>query len=242
MQYSPDNEGGLLALVAALKGGMDPSVGTSMYGMIEQQQAQEVAQRQERLGGLASLLMGAAQGGTDFQGAEALAEAAPGPAGPAVQSMLSALYPYSGDQGGPDLNANGAVMDGPAGNAPTPSGFTPPQGPSGMQYPTLGQSGPTAQSPAIDPQVQMQQDAMMGEQQAAQQAAATEPVWGAVSADLANAKAELTPPDVAISQILASNPEVAAILSADPGRLQGMMEAIFGAGALKYAGAQPTIG
>jgi hypothetical protein len=236
MNYSPDNEQGLLALVAALKGGMDPSVGTQMYGMIEQQQAEELAARQERLGGLASLLTGAATGGMPYEGAQALAEAQPGPAGPAVQNMLSSLYPYSGDQAAPDLNYLGHEMDGPAGNAPTPSGFTP-QG-----YQAVGQSGPQAQSPAIDPAVAMQQQAVAGEQQAAQAAAAAEPVWGAVSADLASAKAKQTPPDVAISQILAANPEVAQILSADPGRLQGMMEAIFGAGALKYAGAAPTIG
>ena len=237
MNYSPDNEGGLLALVAALKGGMEPSTGMQMYGMIEQQQAEDIARRQERLGGLASLLTNAAQTGVDYAGASALAEAQPGPAGPAVQNMLSSLYPYSGEAaGGPDLNANGAVMDGPSGNAPTPSGFTP------EGYAAVGQSGPTAVSPAIDPQIAMQQQMMQGEAQAAQQAAAVEPVWGAVSADLASAKAKQTPPDVAISQILAANPDVAQILSADPGRLQGMMEAIFGAGAMKYAGDQPTIG
>lgn len=93
MQYSPNNEQGLLSLVAALKAGMDPSTGVQMLGMIEQDQAQQVAQRQQRLGGLADLLMGAAGSGMPYAGAEALAQAAPGPAGPAVDEMLTSLYP-----------------------------------------------------------------------------------------------------------------------------------------------------
>jgi hypothetical protein len=96
MQYSPNNEQGLLSLVAALKQGMDPGSAVQMLGMIEQDQATQVAQRQERLGGLADLLMGAAQGGMTQSAAAGLAEAAPGPAGPAVDSMLSSLYPESG--------------------------------------------------------------------------------------------------------------------------------------------------
>jgi hypothetical protein len=176
-----------------------------------------------------------------YEGAQALAEAQPGPAGPAVQSMLESLYPYSGEEAAP-TNASGAIMDFPAGNRPTPSGFTPYGDNGAGGYQAMGQSGPMAQSPAIDPAVAMQQQMIQGEQAAAQQAAAVEPIWGAVSADLAEAKGKLTPPDVAISQILAANPDIAQILSSDPGRLQGMMEAIFGAGALKYAGAQPQIG
>lgn len=93
MAYSPNNEQGLLSLVAALKAGMDPATGVQMLGMIEQDQAEQVARRQQRLGGLADLLMGAAQSGMSYEGAEALAEAAPGPAGPAVDQMMSSLYP-----------------------------------------------------------------------------------------------------------------------------------------------------
>ena len=104
------NDEGLLGLVAALKQGMDP---TTAYGLVqdmEAEQAEELAMRQQRLGGLADLLSGAAMQGMPYSGASALAEAAPGPAGPAVQNMLSALYP-TGEVGPPPTNASGAVMD-----------------------------------------------------------------------------------------------------------------------------------
>ena len=165
MNYNPQNQEGLLGLVAALKNGMDPNTAYSLYQGIQQDQAAQIAQRQQRLQGIADLLTNAAVGGMPYSGAQALAEAQPGPAGPAVQSMLSSLYPNSGTSG-PDLNYLGNPMDQPAGNAPTPTGFTPPLGPSQMQYPVPS----TTTSPAYQPpppdqaQVQAQQlQALMAE-------------------------------------------------------------------------------
>jgi hypothetical protein len=236
MQYSPTNEGGLLALVQALKGGMTPDAGMQMYGMIEQQQAQETAQRQERLGGLASLLTNAATSGMPYAGAEALAGAQPGPMGPAVQSMLESFYPNSGGQAPtPDLNYRGAVMDGPEGSAPSPGGLTAPVGPYGMQY-GVEDAGPQAISPAMDPMIAMQQQAAEAEMMGAQQAAQTEPIWAEFMAIMADAKASNIPPDQAFTQFAQANPNEAGLLSGDQSRLTGVLEAIFGGSAMQYAG------
>ena len=80
MNFNPTNEQGLLSLVAALKGGMDPSTAYSMYQGIASDQATELARRQERLTSLSDLMMDAAGGGATYEQASMLAEAQPGPA------------------------------------------------------------------------------------------------------------------------------------------------------------------
>lgn len=175
MNFSPDNEQSLLDLIGALKGGLDPGTAMGLYQGVQQDQAQRIANRQERLGGLASLLSGAAQGGMPYQGAEALAAAQPGPAGPAVQNMLAALYPASGpEEPGIPTGANGAPLDFPNGSRPTETGFTPPSPQTGMQYP-VQQSGPAAVSPAYQPPQPSPTEALaMGEMQQQQELA---PLW-----------------------------------------------------------------
>ena len=176
MNYSPENEESLLDLIGALKNHMDPTTAYGLYRDVQGDQAARIAQRQERLGGLASLLSGAATSGMPFSGAEALAQAQPGPAGPAVQNMLASLYPNSGEPAPIPTNASGAPMDFPAGSRPTETGFTPPVGPQGMQsqYP-VPQSGPQATSPAyVPPQPSPTESLAMGEMQQQQELA---PLW-----------------------------------------------------------------
>lgn len=155
MNFNPQNEQGLLGVVAALKNGMDPGTAYSIYQNLQQDQAQQIAQRQQRLSGLADLLTGSAMQGMPYAGAQALAEAAPGPAGPAVQNMLQALYP-AGEAALP-TNASGAVMDFPSGSRPTTTGVTP----EGYGVPM---AGPQSTSPAFVPPAPS-----MGEQVQAQQ-------------------------------------------------------------------------
>lgn len=156
MNWSPNNEEGLLGLVSALKQGMDPGTAYSVYQNLQQDQAAQIARRQERLGGLADLLTGAATQGMPYAGAQALAEVQPGPAGPAVQNMLAALYPTS-DMGPTPTGVGGTPLDFPSGSRPTPTGLTP----EGYSVPT---TGPQSTSPTFSPpqpsvgeQVQAQQ-------------------------------------------------------------------------------------
>jgi hypothetical protein len=142
VNFNPQNEQGILGLVAALKSGMSPDTAYGLFQGIQQDQASQIAARQERLGGLADLLMGAASQGTPYAGAEALADAAPGPMGPAVQQMLAALYP-TGEQGPAPTNASGAQMDFPSGSRPGE--------PLAMAY-GAPDAGPTAMSPTFVPQ------------------------------------------------------------------------------------------
>ncbi len=173
MNYSPQNEQSLLDLIEALKGGLDPGTAMGLYQGVQQDQAQRIANRQDRLGGLAELLTGAATSGMPYEGAQALAAAQPGPAGPAVQSMLQGLYPTA-ETGPIATGLNGQPLDFPNGSRPTQSGFTPPSPTTGMQY-QVPQSGPQAMSPAaqVVPPSPTEQIAMQGaeQQMAIQQAA-----------------------------------------------------------------------
>lgn len=199
MNFNPQNEQGILGLVAALKAGMDPSSAGSAYSMIQQDQAADVARRQERLGGLAEMLMGAATQGTPYAGAEALADAAPGPMGPAVQQMLAALYP-TGDMGPAPTNASGAQMDFPSGSRPGD--------PLAMAY-GAPDAGPTATSPAFVPQgpSPTEQIAMqnMEQEQAISQALSQ------FASEVTAAKAKGWPVDQVVAQLGKTNPELLAV-------------------------------
>lgn len=231
MNYNPQNEQGLMGLLAALKGGMDPGTAYGVYGDIQNSQMTAVANRQERLGGLAELLMNAAGSGQTYEGASALAEAAPGPAGPAVQQMLSALYPTA-DEVAP-RNANGAIMDFPQGSRPgTPlgeaygaSGF-PGANPVGPDY-GMGASAmsPVYQppQPSVSEQLAMEQAAT--EQQTAQQDAAN---WAQVTAQFSAAKAQNLTPEQAYAK-MAAVPEYAALFGQNPEMVADIMTNTFGA-------------
>lgn len=172
MNFSPQNDQSLLGLVAALKAGMDPSTAYNVYGDIYSQQAQQIANRQQRLTGLSDLLLQNAQAGVDYQGAQAIAEAAPGPAGPAVQNMLSTLYPQGDEiQPAPPMSASGQPVE-------APPGYYSPQG-----------YGQTATSPTMPPPP----PPSMGEQVQAgmlQQQQMLEPLWAELAQNAGAAAAE----------------------------------------------------
>lgn len=203
MNFSPNNEQGILSLVSALKAGMDPSAAYSVLGNIEQQQAQQVANRQERLGGLAQLLMGAAQGGMPYGGASALADAAPGPMGPAVEQMLSALYP-SGDQvaPAPPMSAAGEPI------APPP-GYYDQAGGENPMMPGTPNAGPQAMSPAFQPPQPSPTE--MISMQSMEQEQAINQALTQFAAEAAQAKAKGWPVDQVIAMLGKSNPELLAV-------------------------------
>lgn len=209
MNWSPNNEEGLLGLVSALKQGMDPNTAYSVFQNLQQDQASQIAQRQERLGGLADLLMGSASQGMPYAGAQALAEAAPGPAGPAVQNMLSALYPTGQGEGAiapaQPMNAQGQPIQ-------APPGYYQPQG-----------YGPQAQSPAMAPapapsvgeQVQAQQ---LEQSQQLQQA------WAQFAYDAQDYVRKGKSQEQFIMDAAKAYPE----LFSDPGTVQQVVATIFG--------------
>lgn len=215
--------GGLASLIDALGGGMDPSQAFGIVQYLEQDQQNRMAQRAERLGGLASLLTDAAGQGMGYGGAQALAEAAPGPAGPAVQNMLQSLY------GDPNpMTSTPYGQPEPAGTAPLPETQSPvytqnPQMQMAAQQQEMALQAQQAELASVDPAMTAASDAQ----------------WGQLATLLAKAKGKNIDPATAYSSIVAKNPAAAAVFSSDPGRLQGIIESIFGQAAVKYAG-QPT--
>lgn len=241
MRYSDENQQGLMSLLAASQQGLDP---TTAYGMIQDIQGDQQAlieQRQARQSGLIGMLMEAAQGGMPYAGAEALLDAAPGPMGPALQSALSSLYP---DGGPPPTNANGAVMDGPAGSrAIDPStgqanpyaGQTSLPGGGFAPTPTPPVTGPQAMSPAFqppEPSVSDQMSMMEMEQQQAVQADLT-----LAQTDAANARAKEWTVDDWIAKSQSQNPDLWATA---PEEMMAIAENTFGATAVEFRGA-PTL-
>ena len=142
-----------------------------LYGQIQSDQANAVAQRQARLQQYNDVLQNAAANGMAYGGAQASIQSLPGNVPPQAQQALQQLYPGGygpGQAPAPPTNANGSVMDFPAGSRPTETGMTPPVGPSGMQsqYP-VQQVGPDVTSPAMDPNVALQQQYQASQIQAA---------------------------------------------------------------------------
>jgi hypothetical protein len=93
MDYSPQNESGLLSLVAALKHGMDPSTAYTIFQNIQAQQAADDQVRQARLDQYTQLLQNAATSGMPFSTARDLARSLPGPVPPQARQSLHTLYP-----------------------------------------------------------------------------------------------------------------------------------------------------
>ena len=159
MNFNPDNRQGLLGLVDALQSGLDPSIAMQLYGQIQQDQATQIANRQQRMQEYNAMLSGAASSGMPYEGALAQAQAMPGPMPPYARQALGQLYPGGYGQGqapAPPTGPSGAPLDFPAGSRPTETGMTPPVGPQSAQYP-VQQVGPQTISPAIDPAVQQAQ-------------------------------------------------------------------------------------
>ena len=164
MNFNPQGQQSLLDLIGGLKAGMDPAAAYGIYQDVAGEQAQRLANRQQRLAGLSDLLSQTAMAGMPYSGAQALAQAAPGPAGPAVQQMLDALYPTGGPGGAgvsaPDLNYLGNPMDSPV---------TQPGEPGAAEFPGIGR-GAQAVSPTFQPQPLSPTEAQAAQEMQAQQA------------------------------------------------------------------------
>ena len=238
MNFSPQNDQSLLDLIGALKGGLDPNTAYSMYQGVQQDQAQRIADRQTRLTGMADLLTGNAMAGMPYSGASAIAEAQPGPAGPAVQQMLSSLYPTAGDE--VPRNASGAVMDFPTGSGATvnqPMGATAPNYlnslPQGAPNPYAGPQaqdlgmGATAMSPAFQPAPPSPTEAIA--QQQMQQEAELAPLWQEFVANAQGYAAEGKPKEQFLVEAARAYPE---LFAGDIENVQQIVLTIF---------AQPTV-
>ena len=221
MNFSPQNQQGLIGLIEALKGGMDP---TQAYGISQDiygDQANRVAQRQERLGGLADLLTQAASGGIPYAGAEALLDAQPGPMGPAVQDMLQGAYPTQNAQAGM-TNANGQTL-----NIAQPSRSDVEYGPQSQGMSDIMQygAGPSSLSPAYVPEV----DPAQAEAQATAEVDAD---WGVFQQAMAQARAKGMDAQTAYLTFAQADPFNAQMVASDPSRVKGIMTATFGSTAL----------
>ena len=111
MNYSDENQQGLMSLLAASQSGLDPSIAYGVLQDIQADQQAQIAQRRERTSGLLGMLQEMAMGGMPYAGAEAMLEAAPGPMGPALQSGLQSLYPSGGEDQYLASNIEGMVRD-----------------------------------------------------------------------------------------------------------------------------------
>jgi len=109
MNYSDQNQQGLLGLVTALKAGMDPNIAYQIYGNIQGDQLRQQEARQTRMAGLSQILSGAAQGGATQEQASMLGQAAPGPFGPAAENMLGQLYPADSPMAQAPMTTGGVV-------------------------------------------------------------------------------------------------------------------------------------
>ena len=227
MSFADERQNGLMSLLAGLQSGLDPTTAYGILQDIQSEQDAHIAQRQARLGGLSQLLMEAAGAGMPQEGAAALAEAAPGPAGPAVQNMLSALYPTA-DTVAPaqPMNAQGQPIQ-------APTGYYDQLGPSGVTPMGTPNVGPQATSPAFMPPEPSPTEALaMQEAQAQAQSAAD---WAKVQQQLGAAKAQNKPLD-AVLAAMEGNPAYAAVISQDPGQFQKMVEVTYGPQALAMLG------
>jgi hypothetical protein len=213
MNFSPTNEQGLLSLVEALRHGMDPNVGYQVLGDIQNQQASMIAQRQERLGGLADLLMGAASQGMPEAGAEALLQAAPGPAGPAAQNILQSLYPTG------DIPQQSQLM-----------ASTGADGSMSAQRVSPEQMYGSTQSPAY--QLPPPSEAMQMAAMEQQQTAASDSDWGVFQQFMAQARAKEIDPQTAYTMWVQQGPDNAALVASDQARVKGILGATFGQAAL----------
>ena len=239
MQYSPQNENGLMSLLAGLESGLDPSIAYSVLQEIQGDQQAQLQQRQERQSGLIGMLGELAMSGMPYAGAEAMLDAAPGPMGPALDSALATLYPNGGP---PPTNASGAVMDFPVGSGAREGAQYVPQGIPGpaMQNFVPSDTGPTAGPQATSPAFQSapvpfaEQQAMMEmEQQAALDADLT-----GLQADAAKRKSQNWTVDQFIAEAQKNNPE---LFASAPEEVEAIISMTFGPAALETRGV-PNLG
>lgn len=203
---------------------MDPGQAFGIVQYLEQEQANRMAQRTQRLGGLSSLLTDAAVSGMPLAGAEALAEAQPGPAGPAVQSMLSSLYPTAGEQG--------QAIPGDPGYLSELVGSPAPQAgqqlsPAYTQDPMAQMGMAQAQTDLQTAQLQQQQMQLETETAAAQQSAGIASAFAGFETAAAQAKAMGKTVGEFMREVIAASPENAALLQSDEGRVREVLTSVW---------------
>ena len=233
--------GGLASLVSALQSGMSGSDAFGIVQYLESEQQRRMAQRADRLSGLASLLTQAAGGGMTYDAAQAMADAQPGPAGPAVEQMLAALYP-SAQQPITPMSESAPIdtQGGRGGGMINPQMLADQQ--AAAQYSPVYTGNPQAQADAQMQQMQVQQAQAQANAVAMQPAMDAE--WATFAQSMANAKMKGVAPDVAYATFVQANPEFASILSTTDGqaRVKGILESTFGHAGVQYAGGAVATG
>jgi hypothetical protein len=209
MNFNPQNQEGLLGLVAALKSGMPADTAYSVFQNIQQDQAQQIANRQARLSSLAQLLGGAASQGMTYQGAEALAQAQPGPLGPAAENILTSLYPETQRL----WQMQGGQAQGYAPREPVPSQVSPVFQPDPMQQLEMQQ----AQVNLAESQTQLAQN---------QQELNTTQLWASLADDAQKYRAAGKTMQEFV-QLAASVPQYQALFGAEPEQVQKVLQTIF---------------
>ncbi len=196
-------ENSLLSLVSALKNGLDPNTALGLYSNLQQQQAQNVAARQQSLQSLAQ----AAAGGATYDQARILAQLGGG-IGPRVEQALQTLYPQ------PNLPIPSELQPG---NNPNWQAGTPM--PQNVAQQVVGQAqSPLAPEPnPVDQLQQIQaQEAIVGISR-----------WQSLASEVQavkQAKPNATPQQV-LAAAAADYPDLVA---ADPGKFQSVIESIIG--------------
>ena len=213
MRYNEENQTGLMSLLSGLEAGMDPTTAYGMYQDIRSNQEQQNAMRMERQQGLIGLLQELAMNGTPYAGAQAMAEAAPGPMGPAIDTALSSLY---GDSQPMTQTPYGAPE--PAGTAPLPETLSPAYVPP--QPPPVEAMSPLEQ-------LQYGQAQMELENQAQLDSAGQASALAGLEAALRTGKEQGKTLGEIMTDVIAASPENAMYLQRDPAAVRAVMARVF---------------
>lgn len=235
--FNPGEEQNLMALVAALRGGMQPSTGYSLLQDVLGQQAARVDERKARLQSLTDLLVQNAQQGASLKAATAMADAYTrgNNMPPQIEGVLGDLYPGGGPQMVPDTaamaptpapaSAAGAVSSG----SPYAGYFAPQQGPPPMvsQTPPPGTvTSPLAPPPDPVAEAQAAADYATAQQTIAEASAGPEPAIGDVVTGIYSAINAGTPPRTILQNAM-SNPQAATIITENYDALSRIFPQIF---------------
>lgn len=200
MNFSPDNRSTLTDLLAAMKGGLDPGTGYSIYQNTVAQQEQQAAERQAQMAQYAQQVVDYSQSGLPYGATRDIMDTLTPQQGVPnqVQGQLDTMYPGAAAQ----PQSPWAGMGGAMGDAA--------QGQPGMQSPAYQQPAPGPDQRAMMQQAQdMQLQESWTEMAKLVSAASTA---GASPTDIRNAAAAQYP------QLLAADPsQFAGLLSSATG-------------------------
>jgi len=217
--FNPQEQQSLEQLLIALRGGLEPSTGYSMLQNVIGEQQARMADRQERMGSLTDLLTKGASQGQTFRQSKILADVMTPQQGVPnqLQGALNTLYPQS-----PVQSQNAPIGGFPAGNPP----------PQQMVNQRMSPLMPTPQ----------QQLAQMSptEQIQMQQLQAQSGVDAAFASFMSEAQAAraggMLDPNQFINELVAAEPQYAAILSSDHAKTSAILQLVFGKIAMSTGG------